>query len=625
MLKIICVTQSLLGLLAFTVLLSFSVSAEGVFPGSTPASAAYGEAGFAAADIGGWRDTLSTPRPSREAQAVYRYLLDMKGKLILSGQQDSPWGIDELAYLKTHTGKQPVLRGMDFMHQSDNAGEVQRAIIWWKAGGIPTIMWHWGAPTKGDGYEQSKMTIDISRCFTEGTAEYTAFWKELRMKADLLQQLEDAHVPVLWRPFHEFDGNWFWWSKQGAAAFKRLWTTMYDYYVHERGLDNLIWVLCYTATVDPAWYPGDQYVDVVGADTYNSGNGPQPEMFRKSKEVSRDQFPLAYHECGIPPDPDECLRQGVMWSWWMEWHTDWLAGVDMEYLKKVYQHPLVVTLDEVPPIMEYYGWARDSCRSSEIVPYRRIDEGEAEQGTYLNRLAGSKAYLEPHVTDAGVWSWSGLGTTGPAAVQTILLETPGAAKGVFINHCGAASTVVYPVADTCSRVALVPRFQVQGSNWAYDSVVTVPAGQYLRLSPLPLTGGTWKWVEGSGSSSREITVYPRDSVIYTARFTNNCGQSTRVSFHVAVAPSTSAGAVRESTGALLYPVPCIDYLQVQLKMIHPGEEAGITVYDLSGSILMRKEVTSNPFRIDVSELLPGYYLLNISQNHSSDLLDFIRL
>lgn len=299
--------------------------------------------------------SLCTPNPSKEADALYKYLLDMSGKKILSGQQDSPWGIDEFEYLKTNTGKQPALRGMDFIHQKDNASEVQKAIDWWKSGGIPTIMWHWGAPTKGDGYEQSKMAIDIDKCFVEGTEEYKAFWAELKLKGDLLQKLKDANVPVIWRPFHELNGNWFWWGKQGPEKFKKLWITMFNYYAKERGLNNLIWTLCYTGEPDGNWYPGDEYLDIAGADTYAKNDGPQMTMYNKVKAITNNKFPLAYHECGIPPDPGKCLSQGGMWSWWMEWHTSHLERLDKTYLKFVYDHELVITLDEVPDIMAIYG------------------------------------------------------------------------------------------------------------------------------------------------------------------------------------------------------------------------------------------------------------------------------
>lgn len=298
---------------------------------------------------------LSTPHPSKEAVALYRYLQDMSGKKTLSGQMCTPWGFDELAYIKTITGKQPAIQGMDFITQKDNEKEVQLAIHWWKEGGIPTIMWHWGAPGKGEGYEASKMTIDINQCFVKGTVEYKSFWKELKTKADLLEKLRNAHIPVLWRPFHELNGNWFWWSKEGPTEFKKLWITEYNYFVKKRKLNNLIWVLGYTAQPDSAWYPGDQYVDVVGADIYNHGDGPQATMDKKVKAIFGTKFPIAYHECGIPPNPDQCIKQNIIWSWWMEWHTNFLKGVDPIYLKQVYNNPLIITLDKMPNIMKTYG------------------------------------------------------------------------------------------------------------------------------------------------------------------------------------------------------------------------------------------------------------------------------
>ncbi len=108
-------------------------------------------------------------------------------------------------------------------------------------------MWHWGAPGIGEGYENSKKEIDIDKCFAEGSAEYKAFWSELEKKANLLEKIRDANVPILWRPFHELNGNWFWWGKQGPEKFKRLWKTMYDYFVNKRKLNNLIW--CFATPV----------------------------------------------------------------------------------------------------------------------------------------------------------------------------------------------------------------------------------------------------------------------------------------------------------------------------------------------------------------------------------------
>jgi hypothetical protein len=309
---------------------------------------------------------LSNPNASPEAKALYCYIQSIYGKKMLAGQMWSGWGFDELAYIQTNTGKQPAIMGLDFIQESVNNTQVTLATNWWKKGGIPTMMWHWGAPSKGEGYPASMLTIDIRNCFISGTPEYTAFWAELTKKADHLQALRDANVPVLWRPYHELNGGWFWWSKGNgasnetnankAALFKQLWTTMYNYFVNTRQLNNLVWVLCYTGSPDGTWFPGNQYVDIAGGDEYASTNDPQLALFNKVKgSIGGNTMPITLHECGIPPDPSKFLSTGATWSWFMEWHTSYIQNLDKTYLKTVYTHDVVITLDELPNIMAACG------------------------------------------------------------------------------------------------------------------------------------------------------------------------------------------------------------------------------------------------------------------------------
>ncbi len=85
------------------------------------------------------------------------------------------------------------------------------------------------------------------------------------------------------------------------------------------------------------------------------GDTPQADMYRKVTAITEGDLPVAYHECGTPPNPDKCITEGAIWSWWMEWHTGHLKKVDTIYLKYVYNHELVITLDEVQDIMTLYG------------------------------------------------------------------------------------------------------------------------------------------------------------------------------------------------------------------------------------------------------------------------------
>jgi hypothetical protein len=297
----------------------------------------------------------AVPNASPEAKSLLNYLYDLSGKKTLSGQMWAPWGnFDEIEKIKEITGKYPALRGHDLIHDRDNANEIRLLIEWWKKGGIPTLMWHWGAPGKGEGYEQSKMKIDIERCFEDGTVENKAMWADLKRIADWLTALRDAGVPVLWRPMHEFEGGWFWYGKGSGEQFNRLWRTMFNYFTRERNLNNLIWVLCHSDFPNPEFNPGNGYYDLAGADTYRP-DGIQERMFKEVVAVHGNLAPVPFHECGTVPDPAECFEKGVTWSWWMLWHTNHVVRHDPEALSRIYNHDLVITLDEVPDIMQVYG------------------------------------------------------------------------------------------------------------------------------------------------------------------------------------------------------------------------------------------------------------------------------
>lgn len=295
----------------------------------------------------------NTPRPvtpdaSPEAKALLNYIYSVNGEKVLSGQH----GIDETEYVKSVTGRYPAVKGFDLIHENRNEQQISSAIEWWQKGGIPTVMWHWGAPGKGPGYENSKKKIDIDRCFLEGTEENKAMWADLKRIADHLTVLRDAKVPVLWRPLHECDGDWFWYGKGTSAQFCRLWRTMFDYFTKERKLDNLIWVLCHTGDPSASFDPGEEYYDIAGADSYNTER-VRKAMYDKTCLIHGSERPIAYHECGTIPDPDLCRKANVNWSWWMLWSREYAYNHDKDELKRIYNHDKVLTLDELPPIMDY--------------------------------------------------------------------------------------------------------------------------------------------------------------------------------------------------------------------------------------------------------------------------------
>ncbi len=156
-------------------------------------------------------------------------------------------------------------------------------------GGIVTIGSHFNNPAKPENtYADRGMSdrgelgtaADWDALITEGTDLNTAFMKELERCGIVLKALEDAGVPIIWRPLHEVDGLWFWWGPQTADGtsldtkyYVELWKYIYNYLTDECGLNNLIWH--YSPSISEncaAYYPGDEYADIVGCDWYTGGD-----------------------------------------------------------------------------------------------------------------------------------------------------------------------------------------------------------------------------------------------------------------------------------------------------------------------------------------------------------------
>ncbi len=299
--------------------------------------------------------TLSNPRASREAQRLYAYLCSQYGSKTLTGQQEQNFTTAgarvELDYLQRVTGEQPALVGFDYIEPRDQDAVNDRATAWWRSGGVVSICWHWGAPDIGTGYDNSKKDFDAAAALKSGTAANLAMMRDLDHVAGLLTVLRDRRVPVLWRPFHEFSGNWFWWGKHGPDALKSLWALMYDRYTRVHGLDNLIWVCGWAGqNVDPAWYPGRAMVDIAGADIYAKDHGNLAPMFAQVKAIVGDSVPICLHENGPVPDP-ALLGPEADWLWFMTWHTRWLTGRDQntpELLKRYFASDRYITKDELP-------------------------------------------------------------------------------------------------------------------------------------------------------------------------------------------------------------------------------------------------------------------------------------
>ena len=341
---------------------------------------------------------LTNENATPEAQAVFRYITSVNGSKIISGQQESTWmsGIEEtgwvggseyeMSFLYKTTGHYPAIRGLDFMGD-DFYGVVNRAKDWADRGGIVTICWHC-SKAFDQSYYQCKVVDDNGNpvaenaftqaeweaVLTEGTAEHDAFIAGMDKAGAALKQLQDAGVPVLWRPFHEFDGAWFWWGcykevNNGETKlvscpeyFTRLWIMMYNHYTYDLGLNNLIWVLGYShngtdyGTDLADWYPGSRYVDIAGADSYEvSTNGAEGRLYNPVLKTTYGAKPLTMHETGVVPSVEQF--ENVPWAYFMTWHSEYLIHTNPDIdtsspadLYAIYNSDYVITLDELPKL-----------------------------------------------------------------------------------------------------------------------------------------------------------------------------------------------------------------------------------------------------------------------------------
>ena len=322
---------------------------------------------------------LSNPKASAQAQSLYSFLCDTYGNYVISGQQESTWmGSEnyEFDIIKNASGKYPALRGLDYMGD-DFSGCNRRAKSWYQQGGIVTICWHCGSDFRGSHTESMNSDLNWNAALTEGTAEYNALIAGMDKGAKALKELQEAGIPVIWRPFHEFDGKWFWWGKGGAENFKKLWRIMYDRYTNYWGLDNLIWSLGYCGDVNSGWYPGDEYVDIIGADTYVNHTESLVSMYNKTAQVA--DKPVCLHENGPIPDPEKMKNDGAKWLWFMTWHTSFIDSNEFNtasYLKKVYNSDYLLSLDELP-VVYHYG---NASPGEDTAPVFDIAPAEAVRG-----------------------------------------------------------------------------------------------------------------------------------------------------------------------------------------------------------------------------------------------------
>ena len=330
------------------------------------------------------------PDATPTARKLYEVMRSNFGSRVMTGAvAQKCHDIITANILKSMTGRYPVINCFDFMEHYQSApvnpdgwstskyDDISVDSRWAENGGIVSYQWHWHVPmTAADVNDfnryafycngaggSSNTEFSAANALKEGTWERNIIDRDIDAVASYLLRLQDAGIPVLWRPLHEAAGNsnafaggkpWFWWGNSGPEVFKELWVYLFES-LKAKGVNNLIWVWTSCGN-DPDWYPGDRYVDIVGLDYYE--NDKEKYHLSLSQQMGTlmsftNHKILALTEAGALPSIDAIAAGGDMWSYMVPWNGDYTTNPEInstEFFKSLFDDDRVLTRDKMIPI-----------------------------------------------------------------------------------------------------------------------------------------------------------------------------------------------------------------------------------------------------------------------------------
>lgn len=390
-------------------------------------------------------------------------------------------GQTDIAEFYNRSGHYPAIGGFDMLFAAGGRheegwfkGYTENNLVMteelWNKGGIPTFTWHWKVGedtifyTQANGYKNAgctegvTKTADNNTCFNYTLAFTDSTCKEINTSSEVYQnivndvdivsnyflQLQEKDIAVVWRPLHEASGGWFWWGVASAECYVQLYRLVFDRMVNTNGVKNLLWV--WNINTDPtygydysalngAWYPGDEYVDIVAVDVYdpllnhNSGANYYNKII---SEVGTNKL-IALSENGAIPDIDSIAEDKAYWSYWMTWSQTWngnfLDKTPTDMWKKNLDDERIIALDDMP------GWADYDVGISPASRVRSSTVTLSQQGRSLQLTVPSRS-------NVSLFSLQGklvqnIGTNLSAGTHTVQLSK--IPQGVYIVRVNGAN------------------------------------------------------------------------------------------------------------------------------------------------------------------------------------------
>jgi mannan endo-1,4-beta-mannosidase len=225
---------------------------------------------------------------------LYRNLKKLSGDHILFGHQHATqyghgwFGDVDRSDVKSVTGSHPAVIGVDFSGLSGSPdsmierekNSLRKTIAdTYNRGGVTTVAWHFNNPvSKTSFYWNDSTAVAAVKNIIPGGSHHEQYKTILKTIADLVKSIKGNDrkwVPMIFRPYHEFDGDWFWWGKAHCTVdeFKSLWRFTVSYLRDSLGVHNFIYAFSPDCKFNTEAeylerYPGDEWVDIVGVDDY---------------------------------------------------------------------------------------------------------------------------------------------------------------------------------------------------------------------------------------------------------------------------------------------------------------------------------------------------------------------
>jgi mannan endo-1,4-beta-mannosidase len=277
------------------------------------------------------------PNATPEARDLLKRICEVTGKGILTGQHNNPnMRNRDTGWIHEATGRYPAIWGSDFGFTGGEDGDaithrnlmIEEAKRQHAAGSIVYLCWHMLKPTDDEpGPDDAFRTSVQTRLTDDQWLELIASdsplhrrWeKYMDTAAEYLKQLQDAHIPVMWRPMHENNGSFFWWGgRPGQYGTAMLYREVYNRMVNVHHLNNLIWVWNQNGPAPGGqfydYYPGAQYCDIVSYDNYSELDD---RYYQEILTIANGK-PVGFGEVPAPPPPEVLASQPKM-TFYMTW------------------------------------------------------------------------------------------------------------------------------------------------------------------------------------------------------------------------------------------------------------------------------------------------------------------